>query len=110
MRMLNPDLLDRRALALVELRDPFGRRLPSPARIEGDGLRVVAKGGGRFAIVAAAGFASHESAFFAAPAPDQPISGAGDWVSLLQARVAPTTHAGCAIGFATSCDGYNTGP
>lgn len=76
MRMLNPDLLDRRALALVELRDPFGRRLPSPARIEGDGLRVVAKGGGRFAIVAAAGFASHESAFFAAPA--APEAGAID--------------------------------
>lgn len=49
-------------------------------------------------------------AFFAAPAPDEPIRGAGDWVPLLQARVAPTIYAGCAIGFATSRDGYNTGP
>lgn len=67
MMMLSPDLLDRRALALVELRDPWGRPLISPARLSGEGLRVVAKGGGRFAIVAAAGFAAHESTFAAAP-------------------------------------------
>lgn len=65
--MLAPDLLDRRALALIRLVDPYGRPVAGPVRIEGDGLRVVAKGEGAFAVLAAAGLEAHEAAFEAAP-------------------------------------------
>ena len=65
--MLAPDLLDRRALALIRLVDVYGRPLAGPARIEGEGLRTVAKGEGAFAILAAAGLEAHESAFEAPP-------------------------------------------
>lgn len=65
--MLAPDLLDRRALALIALVDPYGRPVPGPARIEGDGVRSVAKPEGRFAILAAAGLEPHEAAFEAPP-------------------------------------------
>jgi hypothetical protein len=65
--MLSPDLLDRRALALVALVDPFGRALTGPARLTGEGLRTVAKPGGRWALLAAAGLEAHVGTFDAAP-------------------------------------------
>ena len=66
--MLSPDLLDRRTLALIALVDPFGRPLVGPALLGGDGLRTVAKPGGRWAILAAKGLETHVGAFEAAPA------------------------------------------
>jgi len=66
--MLSPDLLDRRALALIALVDPLGRPLIGPARITGDGVRTAAKSAGRWALLAAAGLESHAIAFAAAPA------------------------------------------
>jgi hypothetical protein len=66
--MLSPDLLDRRALALIALIDPLGRPLIGPARITGDGVRTAAKPGGRWALLAAAGLESHVGAFVAPPA------------------------------------------
>jgi hypothetical protein len=65
--MLAPDLLDRRALALIALVDPFGRPLHGPVRISGEGLRAAAKPGGRWAILAAKGLEAHAGAFAAAP-------------------------------------------
>jgi hypothetical protein len=69
MAMLSPDLLDRRALALLELRDPMGRVPDGHVRILGDGLRIYAKGAGRFAVLGAAGFESYVSSFVAPAAP-----------------------------------------
>jgi hypothetical protein len=66
--MLSPDLLDRRALALIALVDPFGRPLVGPARLTGEGVRTVAKTGGRWAVLAAAGLELHVGAFDAPPA------------------------------------------
>jgi hypothetical protein len=66
--MLSPDLLDRRALALLALVDPFGRPLGGPAQLSGESLRTVSKPGGRWAVLAAAGFESHVGAFDAPPA------------------------------------------
>jgi len=66
--MLSPDLLDRRALALLALVDPLGRPLIGPARITGDGVRTAAKPGGNWALLAAAGLESHIGAFAHAPA------------------------------------------
>jgi hypothetical protein len=66
--MLTPDLLDRRALALLALIDPLGRPLVAPARLTGDGVRTAAKPGGQWALLAAAGLESHIGAFAAAPA------------------------------------------
>lgn len=68
MIMLHPDLLERRALALLALIDPFGRPVPGPVRLSGPGLRTVAKSGGRHAIISASGFADYEAAFAAPPA------------------------------------------
>jgi len=65
--MLTPDLLDRRALALIALVDPFGRPLAGPAFLTGDGVRTVAKPGGRWAVLAAAGLEGHVGAFDAPP-------------------------------------------
>lgn len=65
--MLSPDLLDRRALALIALVDPTGRPLVGPARITGDGVRTAAKPSGRWALLAAAGLESHVGVFAAAP-------------------------------------------
>ena len=73
MQMLSPDLLDRRALALIELVDYAGRQLLSPAQLAGEGMQFYAKGGGRYALLEAAGFESHTSAF-AAP-PQSPANG-----------------------------------
>jgi len=66
--MLSPDLLDRRALALLALVDPFGRPLQGPALLSGEGLRSVAKPGGRWAILACKGLEAHVVAFAAPPA------------------------------------------
>lgn len=66
--MLSPDLLDRRALALIALVDPFGRPLGGPVQLTGDGLRTVAKPGGRWAVLACKGLEAHVGAFESAPA------------------------------------------
>ncbi|HEY6815422.1 MAG TPA: hypothetical protein VI168_07785, partial [Croceibacterium sp.] len=71
--MLTPDLLDRRALALLALVDPFGRPLRGPALLSGEGLRTVAKPGGRWAILACKRLEAHAAAFEAAP--DSPAQG-----------------------------------
>lgn len=63
MAMLAPDLLDRRALALLRLVDVAGRPVPGPVRIEGDGVRTVAKGDGRFALLEARGFEAYTASF-----------------------------------------------
>lgn len=68
MRMLHPDLLERRALALLTLIDVFGRPVLGQVRLTGPGLRTVAKGGGRYAVISAKGFADYESGFAAPPA------------------------------------------
>ncbi len=67
MAMLAPDLLDRRALALIRLIDAFGRPVAGPVRIEGEGVRFCAKGPGEYAILAAAGLEAHSAAFEAPP-------------------------------------------
>jgi hypothetical protein len=67
--MLAPDLLDRRALALLRLVDAWGRPVTGPVAIEGPGVRAVAKGEGRFAILAAAGLEAYTAQFVAPPAP-----------------------------------------
>jgi hypothetical protein len=64
----SPDLLDRRALALVRLVDVFGRPVAGPVRIESDGVRTVAKGPGEHAVLSAPGLEEHVRAFEAAPA------------------------------------------
>ncbi len=61
--MLAPDLLDRRALALLRLVDVAGRPVVGPVRIEGDGVRTVAKGDGRFALLEARGFEAYTATF-----------------------------------------------
>ena len=66
--MLSPDLLDRRALALIALVDPFGRPLGGPAQLTGAGLRTVAKPGGRWAVLACKGLEAHVGSFESAPA------------------------------------------
>ena len=66
--MLAPDLLDRRALALIALRDAFGRPVTSPVTVSAAGVRTVVKNGGTFAVVDAPGFAAHSSAFAVPPA------------------------------------------
>jgi hypothetical protein len=68
MMMVAPDLLDRRALALIRLLDVYGRPVAGPVRIEGDGVRSVAKGPGEHAILAAAGLEKHVGVFEAPPA------------------------------------------
>lgn len=63
MAMLAPDLLDRRALALLRLVDVSGRPVLGPVRIEGDGVRTLAKGDGRFAVLEASGFEAYAASF-----------------------------------------------
>ena len=65
--MLAPDLLDRRALALIALVDAFGRPVRSPVSIVAEGVRVVGKPGGRVAVLDAPGLDSHSAAFAAPP-------------------------------------------
>lgn len=74
--MLSPDLLDRRALALIALVDPFGRPLAGPAQLTGEGLRTVAKPGGLWAVLACSGLEAHATAFESAPA--GPVQGSVD--------------------------------
>jgi hypothetical protein len=66
--MLAPDLLDRRALALVRLVDVYGRPVEGPVVIDGAGVRSVAKNEGRWAILTAAGLEAHTAQFAAPPA------------------------------------------
>lgn len=66
--MRAPDLLDRRALALLALRDAFGRPVTSPVVVRAAGVRTVAKKDGTIAVIAAPGFAAYCSAFEAPPA------------------------------------------
>jgi hypothetical protein len=68
MNLLAPDLLDRRALALIRLVDVYGAPVAGPVRIAGDGIAAVAKGQGTFALLAAAGFEDYLAAFDAPPA------------------------------------------
>jgi hypothetical protein len=65
--MLSPDLLDRRALALLRLVDVYGRPVEGPVRVEGDGVRLIAKGDGHIAVLAAAGLEAHAAAFETPP-------------------------------------------
>lgn len=66
--MLAPDLLDRRVLALLALRDSFGRPVRSPALVTGEGVRTLVKDDGSIAVLEAPGFASHTASFDASPA------------------------------------------
>lgn len=66
--MLAPDLLDRRAIALLALVDSYGAQLTGPVRIGNDALRSVLKPGGRIALLDAPGFAAYTAAFDAPPA------------------------------------------
>lgn len=65
--MLAPDLLDRRALALIAVIDPFGRPVHSPITITAAGVRVVAKQQGRIAVLEAPGLVAHSAAFETPP-------------------------------------------
>ncbi len=67
MQMLSPDLLDRRAIALIELVDYAGRRVDAAAQLEGPGLKFFGKGNGRFALLEAPDFAEYSASF-----PDPP--------------------------------------
>ncbi|TGX53683.1 hypothetical protein E5A73_12770 [Sphingomonas gei] len=66
--MLAPDLLDRRGLALLAFVDGYGRAVDGPVQVRGDGVQVVPKGGGRYALTAATGFETYASTFDSAPA------------------------------------------
>jgi hypothetical protein len=66
--MLAPDLLDRRGLALLAFIDSWGRPVDGPVQVLGDGVQVVAKGGGRYALTAAKGFEAYAASFESAPA------------------------------------------
>ena len=66
--MLSPGLLDRRALALLELVDPYGDALEGPVVIGSDDLRTVRKSGGRIALLEAPGFKAYAAAFSDPPA------------------------------------------
>src|SRR5689334_5934611 len=66
--MLAPDLLDRRAAGLPALAAP-GRPAGELAdSASAKGVRVVAKSGGRIAVLAAPGLEAHSAAFESAPA------------------------------------------
>lgn len=68
--MLTPDLLDRRALALLAFVDAYGRPVEGPVQVEGDGVQTVAKGEGRYAVLAAKGLEAYTATF--APTPGTP--------------------------------------
>lgn len=65
--MLAPDLLDRRALALLQLVDPTGLPLVVPASLRGPGIKTVAKSGGRWALLEAENLTDYTQAFRTAP-------------------------------------------
>ncbi len=69
MTMLRPDLLDRRALALVQLLDALGRPLAATARMTAPALRLYAKGSGRYAVLGAAGLEDYAASFATPAAP-----------------------------------------
>lgn len=73
MAMLAPDLLDRRALALLRFVDVGGRAVDAPLRIEADRARLVAKGGGRYALLEVAGLEAYSGRFD--PMPATPVAG-----------------------------------
>lgn len=66
--MLSPDLLDRRAIALLALVDGFGAPVVGPVAIAADGVRAVGKTLGRIAVLEAPGFAAYTAAFAVPPA------------------------------------------
>lgn len=66
--MLSPDLLDRRAIALLALVDGFGAPVAGPVAIAADGVRTVGKTLGRIAVLEAPGFADYTAAFALPPA------------------------------------------
>jgi hypothetical protein len=66
--MPTPDLLDRRALALIALVDPFGRPVAAPVSVAAAGVRIVGKREGRIAVLEAPGLAAHSAAFDSPPA------------------------------------------
>jgi hypothetical protein len=65
--MLTPDLLDRRAIALLALLDGYGLPVQGPVAVSSPGLRWVGKTGGRIAILDAPGFAAYTAAFAEPP-------------------------------------------
>lgn len=65
--MLSPDLLDRRAVALLAMTDGYGMPLQSPVIVSAPGVRWVNKAGGRIAILDAPGFAAYTAAFLEPP-------------------------------------------
>lgn len=71
--MLNPDLLDRRALALIALLDPYGAPFEGSVEVGNAELRTVNKTGGRIALLGAPGFDAYTATF--APVPGAPAIG-----------------------------------
>lgn len=72
--MLAPDLLDRRALALIALLDPYGVPFEGSVEVGNVELRTVNKTGGRIALLGAPGFDAYTAAF--AQVPGAPATGA----------------------------------
>lgn len=66
--MLSPDLLDRRALALLALTDGYGGALDGPVSVVGAGVRSIGKRGGQIVILDAPGLAAYAASFAAPPA------------------------------------------
>lgn len=66
--MLSPDLLDRRAIALLALVDGYGMPVQGPVAVSAPGVRWTRKTAGRIAILDAPGFAAYTAAFAAPPA------------------------------------------
>lgn len=69
MAMLSPDLLDRRALALLRLVDVYGRPVTAPVIIHGDRVTHVRKNGGAIAILGAGGLETYTASFAAPSSP-----------------------------------------
>lgn len=70
--MLSPDLLDRRALAWLQLTDVYGRTVDEPVRIRGAGIASVRKRNGTIAITAVEGFEAYSASFLT---PSSPAAG-----------------------------------
>jgi len=70
--MLSPDLLDRRALALLRLIDVTGRPVSELVLVHGEGVRSVRKKDGLIAILEAAGFEDYCASF---STPSSPAAG-----------------------------------
>lgn len=65
--MLAPDLLDRRALGLIAIVDPFGQPVRAGVSIGAPGVRLLRKDGGRFAVLEADTLAAYAGAFPGVP-------------------------------------------